>query len=96
MGRVPENAFLVTADVAGLYPSIPHKDGLDGLSKKLEEKIEKNVPTEHLVLMANLYLKTIFLSSILVLNIKYQEQPLGPSLPHHMHVSLWIRWKRNF
>ena len=29
LGKIPENAFLVTADVVGLYPSIPHDEGLE-------------------------------------------------------------------
>ncbi|CAB4043783.1 Hypothetical predicted protein, partial [Paramuricea clavata] len=37
IGKVPENALLVTADVTSLYPSIPHEDGLRALHTKLEE-----------------------------------------------------------
>ena len=29
--NIPEGAILVTADVVGLYSSIPHKAGLDAL-----------------------------------------------------------------
>ena len=29
LGSVPENELPVTADVVGLYPSIPHQDGLE-------------------------------------------------------------------
>ena len=28
LGKLPENAILVTTDVVGLYPSIPHADGI--------------------------------------------------------------------
>ena len=34
LGNLPENTILVTTDVAGLYPSIPHEDGLEALSAK--------------------------------------------------------------
>ena len=37
LDSVPENALLVTAEVVGLYPSMPHQDGLDALSIKLEQ-----------------------------------------------------------
>ena len=37
LGKLPENAILVTTDGIGLYPSIPHADGLEALSAKLEE-----------------------------------------------------------
>ena len=29
LGKIPENAFLVTADVVGLYLSIPHDESLE-------------------------------------------------------------------
>ena len=31
INAIPENAILVTADVVGLYPSIPHQAGLKAL-----------------------------------------------------------------
>ena len=34
----PENAILVTADVVGLYPSIPNKAGLKALEETLENR----------------------------------------------------------
>ena len=37
LGKVPEGSFLVTADVVGLYPSIPHKEGIFALKAKSEE-----------------------------------------------------------
>ena len=36
IGKVPEGSFLVTADVVGLYPSIPYRDGISALKSKLE------------------------------------------------------------
>ena len=37
LDSVPENALLVTTEVVGLYLSMPHQDGLDALSIKLEQ-----------------------------------------------------------
>ena len=37
LGSVPQNALLVTADVVVLYPSIPHQEGLEALSGKLDQ-----------------------------------------------------------
>ena len=31
LGKIPADAFLVTGDIAGLYPSIPHDAGLKAL-----------------------------------------------------------------
>ena len=38
LGKIPENACLVTADVVRLYPSIPHDEGLEVLSKQLNAR----------------------------------------------------------
>ena len=57
LGKVPSNAILVTADVVGLYPSIPHDAGLKALHEKLEERNDKSVPTVDLVNMAYFVLK---------------------------------------
>ena len=35
-GEVPNGTILVAADVVGLYPSIPHSEGLDILKKQYE------------------------------------------------------------
>ena len=37
LGKIPEGAILVTADVVGLYPNIPHDLGLQSLRKRLNE-----------------------------------------------------------
>ena len=52
IGKVPEGSFLVTADVVGLYPSIPHKEGILALKSKLEEQISSKIPTNDLVKLA--------------------------------------------
>ena len=35
LGRLPEGAILVTADVVGLYPHIPHEEGLSAMREAL-------------------------------------------------------------
>ena len=55
-GKVPANAILVTANVVGLYPSIPHDAGLKALHDKSEERNDKSVPTADLVNMAHFVL----------------------------------------
>ena len=46
VGNIPENAILVTADIVGLYPNIPHNAGLKALSNMLEAREHKVVSTE--------------------------------------------------
>ena len=55
LGKILENAFLVTADVVGLYLSIQHDEGLEVLRKQLNDN--KSIPTEDLVKMAEFVLK---------------------------------------
>ena len=56
LGKVPANAILVTANVIGLYPSMPHDAGLKALHEKSEERNDKSVPTADLVNMAHFVL----------------------------------------
>ena len=69
LGKIPDNAILVTADVVGLYPSIPHNVGLRALKEALDKREQKKIPTEDLLQMAEFVLK-IFLSLIIKSNSK--------------------------
>ena len=54
---IPNNALLVTADVVGLYPGIPHKAGLKALRNALENRNYQKIPTENFIEMAEFLLK---------------------------------------
>ena len=60
LGSLPENVILVTADVVGLYPSIPHEAGLQALEEALESRNHKQISTEKLVKTAQFVLKNNF------------------------------------
>ena len=60
-GNVPSNAILVKADVVGPYPSIPHEAGLKHVYEKLEERVEKKIPSSDLVNMTEFVLKNNYL-----------------------------------
>ena len=47
--KIPDNAILVTADVVGLYPSIPDNIGLRALKEALDKRKQKKIPTEDLL-----------------------------------------------
>ena len=49
--------MLVTADVVGLYPSIPHSEGFDIYKKQSENYPNKKVSTEDIVKMTDFVLK---------------------------------------
>ena len=55
IGKVPEGSFLVTADAAGLYRSIPHKEGNLALKRKLDEQTSLKISTNDLVKLARIY-----------------------------------------
>ena len=44
----PSNSILVTVDVVGLYPSIPHESGLKAIKAALENRERKSTPTTQL------------------------------------------------
>ena len=48
---------MVTADVVGLYTSIPHEAGLKALRETLDNRENKQIPTENLYKMAEFFLK---------------------------------------
>ena len=57
---IPNDALLVTADVVGLYPSIPHEAGLSALREALDKGTRKEIPTENLIKIAEFVLKNNF------------------------------------
>ena len=57
INAIPENPVLVTADLVGLYPSIPHQAGLEALREALDKRKTHKVPTSKLIKMAEFVLK---------------------------------------
>ena len=58
--QIPDGAILVTVDVVGLYPSIPHKAGLETLRRRLNERETSEIPTDDIVQVAEFVLKNNF------------------------------------
>ena len=57
IGEIPKGAILVTADVVGLYPSIPHDESLKVLWNQYDKFIDKTAPTEDIIKMAEFVCK---------------------------------------
>ena len=55
--NLPDNIILCTVDVVGLYPNIPHEEGLSALRKRLDLRQEKDVTTSTLVELVEVVLK---------------------------------------
>ena len=76
MGQLPERAILCTTDVFGLYPNIPHEEGLASLRKFLDARTEEKVTTETLVELAEIVLK----NNIFQFNEKTLKQLRGTAI----------------
>ena len=44
--KLPDGIILCTMDIVGLYPNIPHEEGLSALRKRLETRQEKYDPAD--------------------------------------------------
>ena len=76
LGQLPEGAILCTIDVVGLYPNIPHEEGLASLRKFLDARTEKKVTTETLLELAEIVLK----NNIFQFNEKTLKQLRGTAV----------------
>ena len=57
MEKLPERSVLCTMDVVGLYPNIPHREGLASLKKFLEIRENKQISSDTLAELAEIVLK---------------------------------------
>ena len=55
--KLPDNIILCTVDVVGLYPNIPHEEGLSALRKRLDNRMEKYISSDTLCDLAEVVLK---------------------------------------
>ena len=62
LGSLPKNAILCTIDVVGLYPNIPHEEGLASIRKHLNNRENNEVTTNTLVELADIVLKNNYFS----------------------------------
>ena len=46
--KLPNNIILCTVDAVGLYPNIPHEEGLSALRKQLDNRMEKYISSDTL------------------------------------------------
>ena len=93
IGKVLEGSFLVTVDVVGLYPSIPHKEEALTLKSKLEEPTSSKIPTNDLVKLAEFVLKNNLTTKI---SNRFLVLLLGLSLLLHTPAFIWIKLRQIF
>ena len=66
--------MLVTTDVVGLYPSIPHELGLKALEEALEKRESEQISTDDLIKLAKFVLQYVFLNLTDKLDNRFQER----------------------
>ena len=76
IGEIPKGAILVTADVVGLYPSIPHDESLKVLWNQYDKFIDKTAPTEDIIKMAEFVCKNNWFE----FNSKFYKQISGTAI----------------
>ena len=94
-GQLLEGTILCTIDVVGLYPNIPHDEGLAFLKDFLDSRVDKQITTDTLIELTELALK----NNIFELSDKTYKQihgtTIGTKLLHHMQYFLWQHWKKS-
>ena len=60
LGKLSQGAILCTIDVVGLYPNIPHSEGLNSLRRFLELRDNKQILSDTLIELAEIVLKNNF------------------------------------
>ena len=74
----------------GLYPIIPHSEGLTAFRSFLELRDNKQISSDTLIEFAEIVLKKTFLNSMKKLLNRFVEPQLEQSLHLHMLFCLWL------
>ena len=93
MVQLPEGAILCTVDFVGLYPNMPHEEGLASLRKFLDANFSFiRTETETLSELAEIVLKNI----IFQFNERTLKQlrgtEIGTTFTHHMQFYSWLNF----
>ena len=86
LSSLPQDVLLCTVDVVGLYPNIPHDEGLQALKLALDEREDKNISTESLLDLADCVLK----NNVFEHNGKIYKQKRGTAMGTKMAPSYAI------
>ena len=76
LSDLPESSILVSFDVVGLYPHIPHEEGIEAMAEYLETREDKTVSTKSLCDLASIVLKENYFE----LSIKIYHQKLRTAI----------------
>ena len=90
LGSLPVGAILCTMDVVGLYPNIPHGEGLASLRRFLETRDNKQISSDTLTELAEVVLK----NNIFEFDEKTFKQKRGTAIGTKLHLlMLFFSWQ---
>ena len=73
---MPDDFILCNIDVVGLYPNIPHKEGLEAMRKVLDKREDQTISTDSLILLGEFVLK----NNVFEHNMRYFKQLNGTAI----------------
>ena len=76
IGNLPENSIIVTVDVIGLHPSIPHEVGLKALEEALEKRDPQQISTDDLIKLVKFVLQNNYFE----FNREFKQQISGTTI----------------
>ena len=94
--NICSNSILVTTDLVGLYPSIPHELGLNALKEGLDNRERKSIPTEDILKMLEFLLNKNYIEfngkgrQQLLVSYSTQGKAIETNVYYNIHVYLWI------
>ena len=73
---MPDDFIRCTIDVVGLYPNIPHKNGLEAIRKAFDKQEDQTISTDSLILLAECVLK----NNVFEHNMRFFKQLNGTAI----------------
>ena len=94
--KLRSDVVLCTVDVAGLYPNIPHEEGLPALRKRLDNWKEKYISSDMLCNLPKVAPKSNIIKFCRKVFKQKRRTVIGTNLYLHIVISSWQNWKKEF
>ena len=93
---LPDDVILCTIDVVGLYPNIPHDEGLIAMSKALDLRKDKRISTESLIELAECVLKNNMFEHNLSFYKQLRGTAIGTKMASPYAIIFWGDFEERF